>query len=177
MTTNLQEAVLSAAAEANNSTGWRLLQGLGPMVAVLNLPLAIVLSLSGAAGEAYSSHKDLSEAKMPDDWLGQVASSPEISQEGLAFLARRLAEKGAVSVRDAVDWLGIEEEQAKKKREESEKQLPGAQALLARAEKDCGKLLEPDLIDRATSALKAVAQYAPGMLSAVSSVLKGGRSA
>lgn len=115
MTTKLRQAVLDAAAQTDTSTGWRLLQGLGPMVAVLNLPLALVLGLSGVAGEAYSQRKDLSEARMPDEWLGKVADTPEASQEGVAHLARRLADKGFVSVNDALEWLSIEEQQAEKK--------------------------------------------------------------
>lgn len=169
--TVLQQAVLDAATKAGDQTGWRLLQGLGPMVAILNLPLALVLGLSGIVGEAYSRHQDLSEARMPDDWLAQVANAPEVSQKGLVHLAKCLADAGFISVKDAMDWLAIEEEVAHAKQVQNEQQLSGAQALLARAKKECGSLLDPGIVDRAAGALKTVAQYAPGVMSIVAGVI------
>lgn len=164
---DLQRTVLAEAERSQSVTGYRWLQVVGPLVAMANLPLGAVLMVGGAACEALAEHKDLRNAQMPDEWLGQVASQQGISQEGLAFLARRLSEAGHVSVQDAVDWLGVEEKAAQRSKRAAIAHLPGAQQLLERARSECGSLLDPSIVERATTLLRTAARQTPNVLAAL----------
>jgi hypothetical protein len=184
MTTNegmLREAVLKAASETGNENGsgkWALLDGLAMFVSMANLPLGIVLMLTGVVGGVVEGSaagvRNLSESKMPDEWLGQVALANGISQEGLAFLARCVAKNGCVTVADALEWCDIEEDQAKKKAQLADNETLGAVALLQRARSECGALLEPSALDRAVDALKSVSKAAPDALAIATRLLNLG---
>lgn len=159
----LQQAVLAEAERCQTATGFRWLQAVGPLVATANLPLGMVILVGGAVCEALSERKDLRSARMPDEWLAQIALQQDVSPEGLALLARRLSEAGHVTVQDAVDWLGIEEEATKTRQRQAVAALPGAQQLLDRARRECGSLLDASLLERATTALRSAAAQAPGV--------------
>lgn len=141
--------------------GWGFLELLGIGVGAANLPLGALLIVGSYVGAAASSSKHKSETVMPDDWLQKVSDSPEASKRGLAFLAKRLDKKGFITVKDAEEWANIEKsealkKEAKKAREEGI-QTTGAQALLARAEKECSGLLGNLNMD---SAMKSITDAA-----------------
>lgn len=85
---DLQRTVLAEAERSQSVTSYRWLQVVGPLVAMANLPLGAVLMVGGAACEALTEQKDLRNARMPDEWLGQVASQAGLSQEGLASMLK-----------------------------------------------------------------------------------------
>lgn len=164
----LRDAVKSAASEATSgNSGWRLLEGAGPIAAAASLPVGLILGLVGFAGSAIADRRSLTDARMPDAWMAELALAPDVSQVGLAFLARRLADRSFVSVQDALDFLDIEEAAEKtaladkSKADAAAQPQPGANALLERARKDCGEMLDPTIFDRAKGALKVIDKYTP----------------
>lgn len=168
----LQQAVqASSTAGRPTSEGFELMAGAGALISFVNLPLGLLLELIGAAGSVRQDRKHLNSTYMPDSWLGRVSESREVSPEGLAFLAKRLADTGRVSVADALNWVALEEDLARKHAVAARKALPGAETLLARAQRECGALLEPSVLDRAwgavTSSVKTLAGAAPQALKAI----------
>lgn len=90
-----------------------------------------------------------------DEWLEAAASLPAISRKGLELLAKALQVKGWVSVAEAIEFVELEELASKAQTQQADalnqSQMPGAAALLARAESDL-----PGTIDRfAESAMDA----------------------
>lgn len=72
---------------------------------------------------------------MPDTWLEAVADLPEISKVGLAFLGDRINERGFVSIQDALDFLAMETDRARRSHQAKVMRPPltkGASKVLAR---------------------------------------------
>ncbi len=168
-------AALSAAVDAAvkhsdkpSTLGWGSLEVLGGAVSLVNLPLGLLLGLSGAVGAAMSDRKALDQARMSDEWLSQVAQSKDVSKEGLALLARALADQGFVTVADAVRWVELEksiaERQARQEEAAAAKREPGASALLDRARLECADLLESSVLDKAVSLVRSVGKFTPDAL-------------
>jgi len=176
MRTNLQDAVFSAAEHADTAEPWRWMATLSALVSAVNLPLGLLGLLVAGISEATTKHKDLAQARMPDQWLQEAANAPDLSKQGLAFLAKRLADKGYVSVSDAMDWLAIEEQVAAEQKAHRERAAvatsPGAMLLLERARRDCADLLEPGILDRAFGAMEAAMKRAPGVLTGLVNLVK-----
>lgn len=87
--------------EANTRFDW---ERLGLAVALL--PVAPVLGMLVGGG---TTSEDAKKARMPDSWLRTVADIPQLSDKGLAYLSGLLADKGWVSVAEAVEFLKREE--------------------------------------------------------------------
>lgn len=170
----LEKAVQTATDNAQKpNIGWGALEALGGLVCVANLPAGLLMGLSGAVAEK----REQKSVAMPDEWLDQVARTPDVSKQGLAHLARCLAQQGFVSVADAVRWLELErqeqENQKRLKAVEQGQRAPGAKALLLRAQAQCGTLLDPSLTDKALGAAQALSQWTPDALTrAARAVLK-----
>lgn len=152
------EALAAAVREAEWGSGpvvsLALLEPLGLLASMASFPVGVTIALVGIVGGVLESKLAASKERMPDEWLGQVAEATSVSQEGLAFLAKRLASAGFVSVQDALDWLVFEEAHAKALASRQAVQEPGAAALLKRAKAECGVMLEePSMIDVAVSTL------------------------
>lgn len=117
----------------------------------ISLALAIgavwaIVAVSDGLGNMVA-RDDTKNQQMPDDWLQRVAAAPDASQEGLAFLAKCLANKGFVTVQQAMQWSAIEQQAATFKQQKAEGLMPGATALLARAQAECGSLLSPSILE------------------------------
>lgn len=141
------------------SNKWTLMANFGPYFAVFNLPLAIAILSIGEIAGAIESKTNLSQTAMSDEWLAEVSKN-DVSQEGLAFLAKKLSSQGYVSVQDAADWMEIEEVEAKKREtaqkiQETQKH-PGASALLERAKRECGSMLTPDILTKGLDLVEKV---------------------
>lgn len=174
----LEKAVQTATDNAQKpNIGWGALEALGGLVCVANLPAGLLMGLSGAVGGAVAEKREQKSVAMPDEWLDQVARTPDVSKQGVAHLARCLAQQGFVSVADAVRWLELErqeqENQKRLKAVEQGQRAPGAKALLLRAQAQCGTLLDPSLTDKALGAAQALSQWTPDALTrAARAVLK-----
>lgn len=141
------------------STQWALMANFGPYLAFFNLPLAVLILSIGEIAGAIESKTNLSKTAMSDEWLAEVSKN-DVSQEGLAFLAKKLSFQGYVSVQDAADWMEIESKEAKK-RETAQKiheaqQHPGASALLERAKRECGSMLNTDFFTKGLDLVEKV---------------------
>lgn len=169
-------------------SAWRFVELAGFGVGVANLPLGIAMIIGSTVAEVLSHKRQLSETKMSDEWLKEVAESQYVSPSGLAFLAKCVEKNGFVSAKDAVSWvelerkLEIDRQAAQKKTEDLAS--PGARALLERARKECVGLVDPvslkqalDAIptirDAASNMADVVMNEAGGLLSKAATVLKG----
>jgi hypothetical protein len=118
-------------------------------LSVANLPLAMFLGVAMAVREAGDDSRKRAKTPMPDDWLAQASESPEVSQKGLAHLAKCLDKKGYVSVSDALEWARIEQAEAdvasKRQQRTETLQGEGAKALLSRAKRECPSLFDLDV--------------------------------
>jgi hypothetical protein len=135
---------------------------LGFGVAMFNLPVALLIITGGELLSILEKNSNLNESRMSDEWLEQVSESKNVSQEGLAFLAKKLSKQGFVSGTDAKKWLEIERKEAEKlavrKNTNDSKNNKGATALLTRAKKECGVLVDLDLL---SSGLDLVSKVVP----------------
>lgn len=145
--------------DQQSTNSWALLSNIGPIVAAFNLPLAITFLTIGEIAGAVESKTNLQKTTMSDDWLTEVSKS-DVSQEGLAFLAKKLSMQGFVSVQDAADWMEIENVEAKKRETAQKiyetKKHPGASALLERAKRECGSMLNPDIFTKGLDLVEKV---------------------
>lgn len=82
---------------------------LAVVVAVSGIPLDVVVPVMQASAQATAEGLDASQAPMSDAWIARVQQLPQLSDPGRVFLAQRQAEGRALSVRDAIDWLALEE--------------------------------------------------------------------
>ncbi|HAT2580745.1 TPA: hypothetical protein I8273_004807 [Aeromonas hydrophila] len=143
---------------------WRFLELAGYGVCLVNVPLGATMALGALVADVVAHHKKLSEERMPDEWLQEVADSQRVSKRGLAHLAKCVQNNGFVSVRDAIRWIEIEgQEDSDKKNGEEKKDLlaaPGAVSLLTRAGRECGNYLDVVSLKRAMEALSSVRELA-----------------
>lgn len=132
---------------------------LGTSVGLFSLPFGLLILVSGAVYDAIETNKNMNDP-MSDEWLKMVSDYQEASPEGLAFLARALSKKGYVSISDAADWVDIEKQEQEKndvkKAIANCSHLPGATSLLHRAKKECGILLNFDVVSKAFSLIEKV---------------------
>jgi len=110
--------------------------------------------------EQYKGKQELLDQPMPDEWLQRVSEDNDISEKGFAFLAKKIKEKGFVSIDDSHDWLKIEEEEAEKKEKEFEKlddnlENKGAISILEKA-KDTTDIFDDMSVDNAIKELKKI---------------------
>lgn len=145
--------------DKQSTNSWSILSNISPILATFNLPLAIGLLTIGEIAGAVESKTNLLKTTMSDEWLAEVSKS-DVSQEGLAFLAKKLSSQGYVSVQDAADWMEIENVEAKKREtaqkiQETQKH-PGASALLERAKRECGSMLNPDIFTKGLDLVEKV---------------------
>ncbi len=143
----LKRAVANEAEKATPViNGWSLLEPLGYFLALVNLPLAIVVVVISMAGSLLKEGKSLSSEQMPDDWLKAVSESDQVSKEGLAFLSKKIARQGHITVSDGIKFIEIEKESSASKKKEAYiakgKDLAGAKAIIDKAKKECGNLLD-----------------------------------
>ena len=134
--------------KSNNSTldTFGAMEAIVTATAFINPPLGIVLGLATMVNSSLDTtsknKRNLSDARMPDSWLKEVADSDFLSDEGLKYLTNILNKKGYVSVEDALRYVEIENEIAKKnqKLKEKEKLLEneGALSILKKAESKFG---------------------------------------
>lgn len=156
----------------DSSTWWRLAD-IGLLgLSVSNLPLAMFVAVVLAARDAGEDSRKRAKTPMPDEWLAQASESPDVSQKGLAHLAKCLEKKGYVSVSDALEWARIEQaeaESASKRLQRTEKlEGDGAKALLTRAKRECPTLFDLDVGKALESALaqgRLAASFATGLTS------------
>jgi len=179
---NLMDKAHSAVPAASPGAGLReAVMGLGvvPGVAMASIPLAAAVAVAWIGYEVVTGVKESSEKSklpMPDQWLEQVAAAPDASPEGLAFLVACLEADGFISAGNAVEWAKRESARMAAMRLAEEKasfaaqaSSEGAQALLARARKECPpSMLNPGALDRAK---KSVADVADSLKAATSGVL------
>lgn len=131
-------------------------------VAMANLPVGLLILTGGELLSFAAKESNLNETRMSDEWLEQVSNTKDVSQEGLAFLAKKLSKQGYISGNNAKEWLKIEEKEAEKKdikkKINDNKNNKGAVALLERAKKECGALVDVDLI---SNGLNLVSKFIP----------------
>ena len=131
-------------------------------VAMVNLPVALLILTGGELLSFIEKESNLNETRMSDEWLEQVSNTKDVSQEGLAFLAKKLSKQGYISGNDAKEWLKIEEKEAEKKDIKKKinynKNNKGAVSLLERAKKECGAMVDVDLI---SNGLNLVSKFVP----------------
>lgn len=161
-TDNLVKAVEDSSIEG--FSGWRFLELAGYGVGAANLPLGLVMVIGATVAESLAHSRKLSETKMPDTWIQEVADNPHVSKKGLAHLARCIEKNGFVTAKDAVRWTEIErteEGQREKILDRAEHiSSPGALSLLKRADRECGEMLGDGFLRRATEALPTVKDIA-----------------
>jgi hypothetical protein len=142
-----------------------------PSLAIGSLPLAlsvgaVLLFMKGVDSLGSSKERTAAlNAAMPDEWLQQVAESKEASREGLAFLAKCISKDGVVTVWQAAQWAEIEEKQQARVEVQRASQAPGASALLARAQSECGSLLSTQILDSALDSIKKAGAQGAGFAS------------
>lgn len=84
-------------------------------------PISFPLALGIMVFDMYEAIKENTEElknPVPDNWLEKISKDESVSNEGLNFLAKKLELQGYVSIRDAYEWLNLEEKIANKKLEE-----------------------------------------------------------
>lgn len=84
-------------------------------------PISFPLALSIMVYDMYDSIKENTEElkkPVPDIWLEKISKDDSVSDDGLKFLAKRLESQGYISIKDAYEWLELEEKIAHKKLEE-----------------------------------------------------------
>lgn len=106
----------------------------------------------------------LDTTAVDDAWLAAVAGLPMVSRSGMQFISEALAEKGWVSIREAQQFVALEQRhQAEAQaRVASEKLVSkaGASMLLARAEREL-----PGTLQKVAEGVKDIAEGAAGLLS------------
>lgn len=154
----------------------KILQGASPFLAFVNLPIAIAAGAAGLTADTITKNRNLKSTMMPDEWLDQVAKSPYVSQEGLAFLMSKMGEGNTVSVADALSFLEIEDAHEKslhqsqkprlENKTETAKKFAGAEALKKRAGKISEDVVfnEPPVFNKVVKTAVAVVPKAVGLL-------------
>lgn len=103
--------------------------------APISFPLALGIMIYDMY-EAEKGNKEELKKPVPDSWLEKIANDETLSDEGLKFLAKKLEKQGFVSIEDSYKWIQIEEDIAKKKLEDLNKEInlnkTGAISLLNR---------------------------------------------
>ena len=135
----------------------------------IGLHAAVPLFLGATAYNLYEEYKgkqDLLDKPMPDEWLQRVSEDKNISEKGFSFLAKKIKEKGFVSIDDSHDWLKIEEKEIQKKEAILEKERlskekegnlenKGAISILERA-KETTDIFDEISVDTAIKELKKI---------------------
>ena len=93
-----------------NYPKWADLNPAEPPMALSVLPGKIVAMTFGIAGISQRKYARLSDATMPDMWIQELLKATNVSEEGMAFLASRLAEHRRITLEDALDWIAIEDQ-------------------------------------------------------------------
>lgn len=105
----------------------------------------------------------LDKVQIDDEWLGAVAGLPRVSKKGLRHLSDAIADKGWVSVREAMRFVEIEQKvqaaQMAEAEAEERRSSAGAAMLLARAEREL-----PGTIGRIADGAKDLAEAATAMV-------------
>ena len=94
------------------------------LIALAISPISFPLALGFMVYDIYDATKEnIDEQKkaVPDSWLEKVSKDESVSDEGLKFLAKKLESQGYVSIKDAYEWIQLEERLALKKIEEMNK--------------------------------------------------------
>lgn len=153
----------------------KILQGASPFLAFVNLPIAIATGAAGLTADTITKKRNLKTTMMPDEWLDQVAKSPYVSEEGLAFLMSKMGEGNTISVADALSFLEIEDAHEKSlhksekphlENKEPTKKFAGAEALKKRAGKISDDIVvnEPPMINKVVKTAITVIPAAVGLL-------------
>lgn len=155
----IEEIVSSKKNGASSEFAGTLSAVLGTGIGLFNLPIGLLILVSGAVYDAIETKKNMDEP-ISDEWLKMVSDYKEASPEGLAFLAKQLSKKGYVSIGDAADWVDIERKEQEKKEVKNaitdSSRFPGAVSLLSRAKKECGMLVNFDVITKAFDLIEKV---------------------
>lgn len=134
---------------SKGTTIWNVMSDFGPIIAIVNFPVAVSVSLLGFVVTAIEEKSALKEIKMPDSLLKELSKQENISKTGLAFLANKIGDKGFVSAADAIEFLEIEQKEKQKATElelkkimkEKAEEDEGALSIINRAKDECGNLL------------------------------------
>ena len=103
-------------------------QGSSPileLVAYAVAPISFPLVLGIMVYDLYDATKEnIEELKkpVPDSWLDKISKDDTVSNDGLKFLAKKLELQGYISIKDAHEWVQLEEKLALKKIEEIKKE-------------------------------------------------------
>lgn len=155
----IEKIVLSKKSDATSEFAGSLGAVFGTGISLFNLPVGILILVSGAVYDAIETKKNLDEP-IADEWLKMVSDYKEASPEGLAFLAKQLSKKGFISIGDAADWVDIEKKEQEKKEVKNaitdSSRFPGAVSLLNRAKKECGLLITFDAMSKAFDLIEKV---------------------
>jgi hypothetical protein len=123
-----------------------IMEAIAAVTMFINPPVGIVLGLATVANKNVNktdkTKQALSESKMPDSWLKEVAESDFLSDEGLKYLTSILNKKGYISVEEGIRYVAIENKIAQEEQKEKEKEKllgnEGALSLLKKAETKFG---------------------------------------
>lgn len=155
----IEEMVLTKKSRASSDSAGTLGAVLGTGIGLFNLPIGLLIVVSGTVYDAIETKKNMDEPIL-DEWLKMVSDYKEASPEGLAFLAKQLSKKGYVSIGDAADWVDIERKEQEKKELKNaitdSSRFPGAVSLLSRVKKECGVLVNFDAITKAFDLVEKV---------------------
>lgn len=139
---------------------------LGYTVMMFNFPVGLLIVTGGELMSMMEKNSNLNNSRMSDEWLEEVSNSKDASQEGLAYLAKKLSKQGYITGSNAKDWLDIETKEAEKlatkKRVKKLEHNKGATALLTRAKKECGSMVDTDLISSGLDLVSKVIPHGTG---------------
>lgn len=72
------------------------------------IPLVSLMSLGLIPSHTPADPNKLKYVEMPEEWLADVATAPDLTEKGLLFLAGVLQKKRRIMVSDGVTWANIE---------------------------------------------------------------------
>lgn len=161
---NLESEIRKAVAASDGKLSpWGLLEFFGYGVCLISFPAGLLIGLGAIVAGAIENRTNLSEEKMPDEWLEEVSNAPGITDKGLKYLAGSIKKKGFVSAKDAIRFIEIEKEEADKQRKKTEKEelasKSGAQKLLDRAK------VQSETVDAINDSIISGARFAGSVTS------------